>query len=105
MNYEIIIKDNRAVVFPINEEKGDKVTPFDDGTTTITTKKVELCVPTVNSITVEGDLSIVKDLAASLVGQGGLLTVYESLESTEKTVQKVQEHTSVATYRLKNKQD
>lgn len=101
MNYEVIIKDNRAIILSLNEDAGDEVNTYDDRTTSIRTKKVKLNIPTVNSYTIEGDLSFAKDFAAALVGQDGLITSY-NLETNEKEVTSVQ-ITNAATYRLKPK--
>ncbi|MBQ3475418.1 MAG: hypothetical protein IJH20_04545 [Bacilli bacterium] len=65
MNYEVIIKDNRAIILSLNEDAGDEINTFDDRTTSIRTKKVKLNIPTVNSYTIEGDLSFAKDFAAA----------------------------------------
>ena len=101
MNYEIIIKDNRAVILSINEDAGDEVNTYDDRTTSIRTKNVKLNVPTVNSYTIEGDLGFAKDFAAALVWQDGLITSY-NLETNEKDVTEVQ-ITNALTYRFKPK--
>ena len=101
MDYEVIIKDNRAVILSINESAGDKVTTFDDRTTSIRTKKVNLIIPTVNSYTIDGDLGFAKDFAAALVGQDGIITSY-NLETGDKEVTSVQ-ITNASTYRLKPK--
>ena len=101
MDYEIIVKQNRAVILSLDENQGDKVTTFDDRTTSIRTKKVNLNIPTVNSYTIDGDLSFAKDFAAALVGQDGIITSF-NLETNEKDVTMVQV-TNANTYRLKPK--